>query len=223
MTTVNHVRVHDHPAVRSRTPVAGALLSLAGMAILMGIITAEALYPAAYRTAENTISDLGGTRPPNSVVLQPSAAIFDTTMIVSGLLIIAGAYLGRLAIGRVVTILTLLLGIGVAGVGVFPGNTGTHPLFAMLAFTAGGLAALLSFRCTHGVYRYIAALLGCAALGSLVIATIWIDWTPVAELGEGGIERWIAYPVVLWLVSVGGYLQGTAQPHGEVSPERKTA
>ena len=82
------------------------MLSLAGMAILMGIIIAEALYPAAYRTSANTISDLGGTRPPDSVVLQPSAAIFDITMIVAGLLIIAGAYLGRRALGRAVAVLT---------------------------------------------------------------------------------------------------------------------
>jgi hypothetical protein len=26
------------------------------------------------------------------------------------------------------------------------------------------------------------------------------------RLGEGGIERWIAYPTVLWLVAFGGYL-----------------
>jgi hypothetical membrane protein len=222
MTTVSDDRATEHPAVRTRAPMAGALLSFAGMAILMGIMTAEALYPAAYRTSANTISDLGGTRPPNSVVLQPSAAIFDTTMIVTGLLIMAGAYVGRQALGRAVAVLTCLLGVGVTGVGVFPGNTGTHPLFAMLAFTAGGLAALLSFRCLHGSYRYLAALLGVTALGGLVVATFWIDWTPVAELGEGGIERWIAYPIVLWLVSLGGYLQGIAQRNGEISPERKT-
>jgi len=121
----------------------------------MGIITAEALYPAAYRRSTNTISDIGGTRPPDGVVLQPSAAIFDTTMIVAGLLIVAGAYLARRVVVRPVTVPLALLGIGVLGV---------------------------------------------AALGSLVAATLWIDWRPVAELGEGGIERRIAYPVVLWLV-----------------------
>jgi hypothetical protein len=37
------------------------LLSIAGAAILMGTITTEALYPAPYNTATNTISNLGGT------------------------------------------------------------------------------------------------------------------------------------------------------------------
>jgi len=73
--------------------VAGVLLSIAGAAILMGIITAEALYPAPYNTAENTISDLGGTMPSEGgIVLQPSATIFDATMLVTGPMIICRDY-----------------------------------------------------------------------------------------------------------------------------------
>jgi hypothetical protein len=29
-----------------------------------------------------------------------------------------------------------------------------------------------------------------------------------AILGAGGAERWVAYPIVLWLVVFGGYLIG---------------
>jgi hypothetical protein len=64
--------------------IAGVLLSLAGAAILMGFITAEALYPGLYTTHTNTVSHLGASEPSNSVVLQPSAAIFDITMLVTG-------------------------------------------------------------------------------------------------------------------------------------------
>jgi hypothetical protein len=78
---------------RAPLKLAGALLFTAGAGILMGIITAEALYPAAYSTFENTISDLGATRPPDSVVLQPSAAIFDITMLVTGAMIVVAAWL----------------------------------------------------------------------------------------------------------------------------------
>jgi hypothetical protein len=28
----------------------------------------------------------------------------------------------------------------------------------------------------------------------------------MAELGEGGLERWIVYPIALWLVAFGSYL-----------------
>ncbi|MGZ4911320.1 MAG: hypothetical protein ACXV5N_13655 [Halobacteriota archaeon] len=47
--------------------VAVALLLIAGIVAIMGIITAEATYPG-YSTAKNDISDLGATRPPNSII-----------------------------------------------------------------------------------------------------------------------------------------------------------
>jgi hypothetical protein len=34
-------------------------------------------------------------------------------------------------------------------------------------------------------------------------------WAPMAEPGEGGLERWIVYPIVLWLVAFGSYLMAT--------------
>ena len=40
------------------TIVAGVLLFLGGATVLMGIITAEALYPAAYSTHSQSVSDL---------------------------------------------------------------------------------------------------------------------------------------------------------------------
>lgn len=190
-----------------RTPyraAGGILLTLAGATILMGIITAEALYPAAYRTDQNTISDLGGTRPPDSVVVQPSAAIFDTTMVVTGLAIIAAAYLLYRALGRrALAISTGLLGLGVLGVGIFPGNTGPHPLFAMLTFIAGGIAAIASAPAVSSPLRYVFAGFGAVALAALAAGLFLLDWSPIADLGEGGLERWVAYPVVLWLVGFG--------------------
>ena len=51
----------------------GTLMFVAGIVILMGIITAEALYPVTYTTSGNEISDLGGTRPPEALVFQPSS------------------------------------------------------------------------------------------------------------------------------------------------------
>ena len=189
----------------------GTLLVLAGATILMGIITAEALYPAAYRTDQNTISDLGGTRPPDSVVFQPSAGIFDTTMVVTGLAIIAAAYLLHKALGRrALTVSTGLLGTGVLGVGIFPGDTGPHPLFAMLTFIAGGIAAIASARAVTPPLRYVFTGFGAVALAALAVALFPLDWNPIAELGEGGIERWVAYPVVLWLVGFGSQVAAVA-------------
>src|SRR4249920_3465733 len=96
MTTSNariNVPVNGESSSRVHVSVAaaGALLLIASVVILLGIITAEASYTATYTTFENEISDLGATRPPNSIIYQPSATIFNVTMIVSGLLILCSA------------------------------------------------------------------------------------------------------------------------------------
>lgn len=199
------------------TMFGGLLLLAAGAVILMGIVTAESQYPFPYTTYDNEISDLGATRPPDSVTHQPSAAIFNGTMLVSGAMILAAAYfLRRASMPKKTWVTAGLLGLGVFGVGVFPGNySGIHPLFALLAFVSGGLAGVLAAASLPAPFRYVSAILGATALGSLVIAMAG-DATPlVDELGDGGIERWVAYPVVLWLVAFGGYLAGRgsgAQP-----------
>ncbi len=213
--TANAVRpAAARPPWANGLRLGGSLLFLAGTVILMGIITAEAFYPRPYSTAANEISDLGGTEPPNSLVFQPSAAVFDSSMIVVGLLVIAGSwFVHRALTRRSVTIPIALLGVGALGVGIFPGNTGTpHALFAMLTFVAGGVAALTGSRVATPPFRYLSILLGAASLVSLVAYLFLGDSNPMAGLGIGGIERWIVYPIVLWVTAFGGYLAGRADP-----------
>ena len=143
-------------AVGARSGVAvekfgAALLILAGGTILMAIVTGEALFPAAYTTSQNTISDLGSTWQPGDIVREPSATIFNTAMLVSGAMIVAaaGAY-WRTYRSRSVAIALLLLGVGMLGVGSFPGTeigghpstAGLHPPLSMLTFIAGGLCGV---------------------------------------------------------------------------------
>ena len=35
--------------------------------------------------------------------------------------------------------------------------------------------------------------------------------SPMAVFGPGGLERWIAYPVVLFMLAFGGYLMSDAR------------
>jgi hypothetical membrane protein len=184
--------------------LAGVLLLGAGMAILMGIITAEALYDQVYTTHGNEIRDLGATRPPDSVSYQPSSTIFNTLIIVTGAIIIGATLLVRRVYHAKSVVITMgLLGVGVLGVGIFPGNRDAiHPLFALLAFVAGGVAAVLSARVQTSPFKYVSIGAGLATLGSLVVGLLG-DPTPLwDELGDGGVERWVAYPVVLWLVAL---------------------
>jgi len=216
--------------VRPQRPLklAGALLFLAGAVILMGITTAEALYPGVYSTYGNEISDLGGTRPPNSVVLQPSAAIFDGTMLLSGALILVSTLLIHRALRRRMVTITLgLFGGAVFLIGVFPGNTSPHALVAPIVFVAAGAVAITARKILAPPLRQVSVTLGSISLLSTVLAFFFIDWAPVAELGDGGIERWIAYPAVLWLTTFGGYLMGdrttAATASVDVASEREPA
>ena len=76
---------------------AGTLLFLAGFIALMGIITGEIFYPSGYSNGNSEISDLGSTRPPETLIYQPSAAIFNGTMILTGILVLAGAFFAHRA------------------------------------------------------------------------------------------------------------------------------
>ena len=197
--------------------IGAALLILAGTTILMAIVTGEALFPAAYTTSQNTISDLGSTWQPGDIIREPSATIFNTAMLVSGLMIVAAAATyWRAYRSRSVAIALLLLGVGMLGVGIFPGteigghpsSAGLHPPLSMLTFIAGGLCGVLAYRVTTAPFRYVSVTLGLVSLGSLVLS----GPLGASDLGSGGVERWVAYPVVLWVVAFGGYLLGAGSP-----------
>ena len=193
--------------------IAGVLTILAGAGILMAIITAEALYPASYSTAANAISDLGGTEPPSSVVLQPSATIFDLTMMVVGLFVLVASRFVHHVYGRwSLTIPLGVLGASAFGVGLFPGDTGTpHALFAMACFVSGGVAGLTAAIVTGPAFRWLSVALGATSLFVLGSYILLGDASPLMELGVGGLERWIVYPIVIWLIAFGAYLVGTAE------------
>lgn len=186
---------------------AGIFFFLAGCIILMGIITAESFYPENYKytTANSMLSDLGATEPPNSIITQPSATIFNLSMILTGVLILIGTYfLFRFYNDQLAAILIGLLGLGALGVGIFPGNVNPqHPLFALTTFTSGSLSAIYSYRIIESPLKYLTPIFGVI---SLVFLCCFSIFTPI--LGAGGVERWVAYPIILWLLGFGGYLLG---------------
>jgi hypothetical membrane protein len=183
---------------RART-TSGMLLLAAGVVILMGVITAEALYPRAYRTKDNPISDLGKT--------QPSAAVFSVTLVLAGLMIIIAGFFLYQGLGhRALSVLTGLLGVGTLGVGIFDGSTPAHPFFTVLAFLTGSLGAFASARVTPGPLRHFFTAFGIVAIIALLTLVLLVHRSPVDRLGEGGLERWAAYPLVFWLAAFGGHL-----------------
>jgi hypothetical membrane protein len=191
--------------------IAGALLSFTGIGIIMSIITNEALYPAErhYDTFTNTISDLGGTIPPNSYMVEPNRLIFIATMAIGGVLVLAATILlWRVLARRGFLVAIGGLGVGMAGIAIFPGNVETwHPLLALLCFVGGSIAAILSGRFLDRPLRYVTLVMGAVALVSTVFGLDAFEghW-PQTMFGLGGVERWIAYPVLLWMVLLGSAL-----------------
>ena len=203
--------------------IAGVSMVLAGFVAFMGIITAEVLYPN-YSTRQE-ISDLGSTVPPNPIIHQPSATIFNSTMLVTGALVVVSAYFVSRATDRPgFPVALAIFGSGAFGVGVFPGNvTPWHGLFALLTFFSGGITVVLSSRVVSRPFSFLCGLFGGISLTVLVSVFFYGlvvgGPSPLAALGSGGIERWVAYPIIIWVPAFGGYLLADAD--GDVDrPDR---
>jgi hypothetical membrane protein len=197
-----------------RRGIAGLLLATAGAVTLMGIITAEAIYPAVYTTTANEISDLGG-RTADGVILQPSGYVFTVAMVTAGLATIAAAtLLLRARAGSFLVWAVLLNGVGTLGVGAFPSGSGPiHPSFAVVSFVAGGICGIAGGLGRSGPTSWVSYFLGGVTLSVLVLALFGgLDGGALAGLGIGGAERWIAYPIVLWQVMFGGALMAGSTP-----------
>jgi hypothetical membrane protein len=190
--------------------IAGVLFVIASAQFILGLVAAEASYPD-YSVSGNYISDLG---------VGPSAAIFNTSAFLFGLLSLIGTYfLPRTADFRGLTLLLGLMAIGAMGVGIFTSAfTEIHGAAALMAFGFGGLSAIASFKVLKMPLSAISVALGVMTLGALAlfaggVATaggLTSSEPPASEfflgLGPGGIERMIVYPAHIWLILFSGHL-----------------
>lgn len=188
--------------------VAGVSLVAAGAFLLLGFTTAEALFPG-YSTSSDTISALGAARGTAG-----SAAVFNSVMVIAGLLAVTAAagLQGVYGRGSLTGLLAVTGGGGFVGVGVFPSGTGLpHFVAAMIAFAGVGLTALVVAATVRGPFRYVSAVLGVLELIALVLFVGLGGSTP---LGIGGLERWVAYLGLVWAVAFGGFLLTDAPRQG---------
>jgi len=120
--------------------IAGSLLFIGGIQCVLGLILAEALYPG-YDTSIQKISSLG---------VGPSAIIFNSSVLLIGVLGLAGTYFVHRAFNF--TLFTLLLGIthiGAMGVGLFteaPSTFTLHSIFSVITYVFGGMSAIMSYK-----------------------------------------------------------------------------
>ncbi len=179
--------------------IAGLLLVIGGIQCVLGIIIAEALYPG-YSTSENYISDLG---------VGPSALIFNSSVFLLGVLAISCAYFIQKGFNFLpFSVLMTIAGIGALGVGLFTEDAGVlHTVFSLVTFLFGGILAIVSNRFQKPPLSYVSVVLGFLSFVALVLFASDTN----LDLGKGGIERLVAYPVLLWAVSFGGHLIGDSK------------
>ncbi|MFZ0892068.1 MAG: DUF998 domain-containing protein [Thermoplasmata archaeon] len=176
-----------------------------------------------YSLTQNVISDLGNTGCgtfASQDVCSPLHVVFNISVIVFGLLILLGILLLPTAFparaSRSIGLgLFAISAVGAILVGIFPENTvgALHSLGALLAFVGGGLGLLVlsgaMLRDTRwDGFRTYTAISGLVTLVSLVLFVegSW-QWGGLwASLGEGGIERLIVAPVLLWFLVVSTHL-----------------
>jgi hypothetical membrane protein len=173
----------------------------------MGIITAETFYPLVYTTFTNEISDLGSTRPPKSLSFEPSATLFNSSMFLTGICILPATFFQHRHFKKLLfTIPLALFSLGLVGIGIFPGNVSPyHGMSSMLVFLSGGIAAITSFKIALAPFKYFGIVFGSIALMVWVIAMFFPSFL-ISSIGMGGTERWVGYPLMLWVTGLGGYL-----------------
>ena len=141
----------------------------------------------------------------------PSALVFNSSVFLFGLLVVVAASLIWRGVGtgvgaKIIAVLFFIAGIGVMGVGVFTEDAGAiHGAVSMIAFTFGGLSAIASYKLEKTPLNYISIIMGLIAITAMVLFMT----QNFLGLGKGGMERIIAYPIVLWAIGFGGHLIGT--------------
>jgi len=204
--------------MKEKINISGILLFCAGIIMFMGVIAAEIFYPPGYSTRNSPMSGLGGSKPPPIIVMQPSATIFNTSMIVAGILIIISSLLIYKALKkRLISISLLGIGLGVGGLGTFSCISFTiHYSSSVLLFLSSPFFVFGIFRLIKGPVRYIYLLFAITILCFDFGGTTFINL-----FGKGGAERLAIYPILFCLTGFGTYLIGLAENY--ILPSRASS
>jgi hypothetical membrane protein len=175
---------------------AGTLLFIGAVQCVLGVLISEALYPG-YSTSIQTISSLG---------IGPSAIIFNSSVFLIGILGLAATYfIYQEFKSNMFTALLAMTHIGTVGVGIFTEATTTftiHVIFSVITYLFGGMAAIMAYKIQKQPLSILSAILGVFSITAMVLLALQI----YLGLGLGGMERMVAYPLLLWEVSLGTQL-----------------
>ena len=201
-------------ALGDRYPQLGPLLYISSFQYFFIQFVVSLRWSPPYSLKRDTISDLGNTacgRFNGRYICSPLHTLMNVSFVVLGVTMVAGSVLvwRGLSSARARSLGFAFMGIGGIGVvlvGLFPENSvsALHGIGSALPFLIGNVGVLmLGFSLKLPVVlRLLTLITGAVALTALVFYAS----THYLGLGEGGIERLVAYPQTIWLVAFGAYL-----------------
>jgi hypothetical membrane protein len=202
-----------------RHPKVGPVLYLASIQFFAAQILVARQWSLPYNLGRDTISDLGNTSCGNwnaHFVCSPFHDLMNASLIMLGTCMMLGSALiaSHLASNRATVAGFAGMaasGAGVITAGAFPENSipAFHGLGTAVAFLAGNtglvvLAFALKVPVVLRAYSFTSGALAFLALASYASGHY-------AGLGEGGIERVVAYPQAVWLAVTGLYFMVEAR------------
>jgi len=181
--------------------IAGLLVFAGAAQFVLAIVISEAVY-SGYSVGQQYISELGDWSKAGN-----SALIWNASVILLGLLVIAGAYfLQRELKNRLFTSILAIGGVSWVGVGMVSLNTFRllHVSFGWIGIGFWWASVIMSYRFEKSPFSYVSLILG----AMIPLATILLGSGFLLGLGLGGMQRFIIYPLLLWLLGFGAYLIG---------------
>lgn len=172
---------------------AGTFLFAGAAQFILLMMAAEAIYPN-YSVSGNWISDLG---------IGASSLVFNSSIILFGACVIAGAYfLFKEYNDWLFLSILCVAGLGAIGVGIFvETNVIPHTIAALLAFFFGAAGAIYSGSKIDWPFSIFCRALGIISLAALALT---ITQAHYLGLGPGGMERMVAYPILIWCLAFSG-------------------
>lgn len=211
-----------------RYPRLGSILFISSVQYFLIQLFVGQRFTPSYSIKLNTISDLGNTTCAvfnGRMICSPLHILMNVSFFALGVAMITGSSLfyyqfatsrsSRIGFG-----LFGFSGLGVLLVALFPENTvsALHGIGAALPFLLGNVSLVLVGYRLHmpKFLRFYTLFSGVLALIALVIYSSG----HFVGLGEGGIERIVAYPQTLWMIVIGVYLYSRSRKHEELKRSR---
>jgi len=185
---------------------AGLLFVVGVVEYILAIIISEAIHPG-YSVGRQYLSDLGDWS-----LVGNSALIFNTSVILYGLFVIVGAcFIWRGFRNGLFASLLAINGVGSVVLGLVAQNISplVHSDFALVAFFAVAISAIVSHKFVKSPFSQASVVLGAVSFLAIVLFVLG-HRSSVAFLGIGigGMERFIVYPTLLWMLGFGAHLIG---------------